>query len=383
MSNYVEQAQDLEKKAEKKLTGWGFLSNKHEDAADLYDKAANYYKLAKSWDQAGATYQKLASCHLKLDSKHEAANAYTEAGHAYKKTSPKEATSCLQQSVNCFLEIGRLSMAARYCKVNPIFLGGLNTPSWLSPSPLTLFHPSSLPRPMQDFEGGGWHRMVDVVVVGSEMMAVLLSWWGCFGGYRWLWWWLWCRRRLEYGGCGVDSSCLVLEIAEIYEGDQNLEQAIIWYEKAADLFQSEEVSTSANQCRQKIAQYSAQLEQYPKAIEIYEDIARHSLNNNLLKYGAKGHLLNAGICHLCKGDTVSITNALDKYQDMDPTFTGTRENRLLSDLASAIDEQDVEKFTGVLKEFDQMTPLDGWKTTLLLRVKDKLKAQDNDEDDLT
>ncbi|KAK9683657.1 hypothetical protein RND81_10G156900 [Saponaria officinalis] len=289
MSNYVEQAQDLEKKAEKKLTGWGLFGNKHEDAADLYDKAANYYKLAKSWDQAGAVYEKLASCHLKLDSKHEAANAYTEAGHAYKKTSIKDATNCLEQSVNCFLEIGRLSMAARYCK----------------------------------------------------------------------------------------------EIAEIYEGDQNLDLAIFWYEKAADLFQSEEVSTSANQCRQKIAQYSAQLEQYPAAIEIYEDIARHSLNSTLLKYGVKGHLLNAGICHLCKGDTVSITNALDKYQDMDPTFTGTREYRLLSDLASAIDEQDIGKFTDVLKEFDSMTPLDAWKTTLLLRVKDKLKAQDNDDDDLT
>ncbi|KAK9699968.1 hypothetical protein RND81_08G207800 [Saponaria officinalis] len=289
MSNYVEQAQELEKKAEKKLSGWGLFSNKQEDAADLYDKAANYYKLAKSWDQAGAVYLKLANCHLKMDSKHEAANAYTEAGHAYKKTSMKEAASCLEQSVNCFLEIGRLSMAARYCK----------------------------------------------------------------------------------------------EIAELYEGDQNLDQAILWYEKAADLFQSEEVSTSANQCRQKIAQYAAQLEQYPKAIEIYEDIARQSLNSTLLKYGVKGHLLNAGICHLCKGDTVSITNALDKYQDMDPTFTGTREYRLLSDLASAVDEQDVGKFTDVLKEFDSMTPLDAWKTTLFLRVKDKLKAQDNDDDDLT
>jgi len=53
---------------------------------------------------------------------------------------------------------------------------------------------------------------------------------------------------------------------------------------------------------------------YPKAIEIFEDIAQQSLNNNLLKYGVKGHLLNAGICHLCKGDVVAITNALDKYQ---------------------------------------------------------------------
>lgn len=53
---------------------------------------------------------------------------------------------------------------------------------------------------------------------------------------------------------------------------------------------------------------------YPQAIEIYEEIARHSLNNNLLKYGVRGHLLNAGICQLCKGEIVAITNALEKYQ---------------------------------------------------------------------
>jgi len=53
---------------------------------------------------------------------------------------------------------------------------------------------------------------------------------------------------------------------------------------------------------------------YQKAIEIYEAIARQSLNNNLLKYGVRGHLLNAGICQLCKGDVVAITNALERYQ---------------------------------------------------------------------
>lgn len=53
---------------------------------------------------------------------------------------------------------------------------------------------------------------------------------------------------------------------------------------------------------------------YQKAIEIYEDIGRQSLNNNLLKYGVKGHLLNAGICQLCKGDVVAINNALERYQ---------------------------------------------------------------------
>uniref|UniRef100_A0A5B7ADK8 Putative alpha-soluble NSF attachment protein-like n=2 Tax=Davidia involucrata TaxID=16924 RepID=A0A5B7ADK8_DAVIN len=173
------------------------------------------------------------------------------------------------------------------------------------------------------------------------------------------------------------------EIAELNETEQNFEQAIVYYEKAADLFQSEDVTTSANQCKQKIAQFAAQLEQYQKAIEIYEEIARQSLNNNLLKYGVKGHLLNAGICQLCKGDVVAITNALERYQELDPTFSGTREYRLLADLAAAIDEEDVTKFTDAVKEFDSMTQLDAWKTTLLLRVKEALKDKELEEDDLT
>jgi alpha-soluble NSF attachment protein len=289
MGDQLARAEEFEKKAEKKLSGWGLFSNKYEDAADLFDKAANSFKLAKSWDKAGSTYIKLANCHLKLESKHEAAQAYVDAGHCYKKTSLNEAISCLDQAVNLFCDIGRLSMAARFYK----------------------------------------------------------------------------------------------EIAELYESEHNIEQAIVYFEKSADFFQNEEVTTTANQCKQKVAQFAAQLEQYQKSVEIYEEIARQSMNNNLLKYGVKGHLLNAGICQLCKSDVVAITNALERYQELDPTFSGTREYRFLADIAAAVDEEDVVKFTDVVKEFDSMTPLDSWKTTLLLRVKEKLKAKELEEDDLT
>ncbi|KAL1804995.1 hypothetical protein DCAR_0830785 [Daucus carota subsp. sativus] len=287
MSDQIAKGVEFEKKAEKKLTGWGLFGSKHEDAAELFEKAANCFKLAKSWDQAGAVYVKLAQCHIKLDSKHEAAGSYADAAHSYKKTNTKEAINCLEQAVNLFMEIGRLSMSARYYK----------------------------------------------------------------------------------------------EIAELCEQEENLEQAMHFYDKAADLFQSEDVSSSANQCKQKIAQFAAQLEHYQRAIDIYEDIARQSLNNNLLKYGVRGHLLNAGICQLCKKDVVAITNALDRYQELDPTFSGTREYKLLADLAGAVDEVDVAKFTDAVKEFDSMTKLDAWKTTLLLRVKESLKAREEEDED--
>ena len=40
-------------------------------------------------------------------------------------------------------------------------------------------------------------------------------------------------------------------------------------------------------------------------IEIYEDVAVRSMDNNLLKFSAKGYLLNAGICRLC-GESLKL-----------------------------------------------------------------------------
>ncbi|XP_017321815.1 N-ethylmaleimide-sensitive factor attachment protein, alpha b isoform X3 [Ictalurus punctatus] len=60
-------------------------------------------------------------------------------------------------------------------------------------------------------------------------------------------------------------------IAEIYETELvDIDKAIAHYEQAADYYKGEESTSSANKCLLKVAAYAAQLEQYPKAIEIYE-----------------------------------------------------------------------------------------------------------------
>ena len=68
--------------------------------------------------------------------------------------------------------------------------------------------------------------------------------------------------------------------------------------QAAELFEVENQSSESNKCRLKIAQYSAELERFPVAIEIYENIAKSQVDNNLLRFSAKGNLLNAGLCRL-------------------------------------------------------------------------------------
>lgn len=48
MADNVRKGEEFEKKAEKKINGWGLFGSKYDDAAELYAKSANHFKLAKS-----------------------------------------------------------------------------------------------------------------------------------------------------------------------------------------------------------------------------------------------------------------------------------------------------------------------------------------------
>lgn len=78
-----------------------------------------------------------------------------------------------------------------------------------------------------------------------------------------------------------------MSIAEIYETDMvDLKKAIHHFELAADLFKKEESSTSANQCLLHVARHAAQLEDYSKAIEIYEQVGANCPDDAQTSHGA-------------------------------------------------------------------------------------------------
>jgi len=166
------------------------------------------------------------------------------------------------------------------------------------------------------------------------------------------------------------------EIAELCENEMEFEAAIENYQLAADYYEGEGSTSSANQCLLKVAHFSAQLEKYDKAIELYEQVANASLDNSLLKWSVKDYFLKAGLCHLCTGDTVGARRAIERYQELDITFPSQRECKFLVDLLAACEEHDVEKFTNTVAEYDAISKLDAWKTTVLLRVKNSIKNED-------
>lgn len=169
-------------------------------------------------------------------------------------------------------------------------------------------------------------------------------------------------------------------LAELYEielGDDG--RAAAAYEEAASWYESDNAEALANKLWLKTADLVAlEGKDYYKAIELYERVAKSAINNNLMRWSVKEYLLKAGICQLCTGDNVGVNAALDRYRDLDPAFTQQREHQLLVDLAGAVEQGDQEAFADKLFQFDQMSKLDKWKTTLLLRIKNTIEETGED-----
>ena len=58
-----------------------------------------------------------------------------------------------------------------------------------------------------------------------------------------------------------------------------------------------------------------------------------------------------------------------RYEDQYPAFSDKRECKLVKALCGAVEEQDVEAFTASVAEYDSISKLDSWHTSLLLKVK--------------
>ncbi|KAL1984948.1 hypothetical protein VTN96DRAFT_8504 [Rasamsonia emersonii] len=168
-------------------------------------------------------------------------------------------------------------------------------------------------------------------------------------------------------------------LAEVYEVEiGDMKRALEAYEKAAEWFEGDNSEALANKHYLKVAELAALEGDYYKAIEHFERVGKSSVNNNLMKWSVKDYFLKAGICHLAVNDLVATNRALESYRDIDPTFASTREHQLLVDLVQAIEQGDQELFSDKLLQYDQLSKLDKWKTTLLLRVKNNIEETGED-----
>jgi alpha-soluble NSF attachment protein len=114
----------------------------------------------------------------------------------------------------------------------------------------------------------------------------------------------------------------------------------------------------------------------------------------------KEYFLQAGLCHICTKvksipltsyvshyagthnnnllmqDYVASRKQLEKYADAHIAFDITREYELLKSIIKDAEEDDVDAFTQHVFDYDKLSKLDNWKTTMLLRIKRSLSHEE-------
>ena len=92
---------------------------------------------------------------------------------------------------------------------------------------------------------------------------------------------------------------------------------------------------NANKRLLKVAHLAPKTQNYERAIEIFESVAKDSVDNNLLRWKVKEYLYKSLICQLCAGAADDIKNwskmeqIADRYKDISDIYATSREAKFL------------------------------------------------------
>lgn len=91
------------------------------------------------------------------------------------------------------------------------------------------------------------------------------------------------------------------KLAEILEKAGDSKAAVEGFEQAGTWYKVEGSLQMANKMFLKVADNAALQGDYPRAIDKFEEVAKASASNNLMKWSLKEYFFKAAICHLCTG----------------------------------------------------------------------------------
>jgi len=168
------------------------------------------------------------------------------------------------------------------------------------------------------------------------------------------------------------------EMAEMYEsqGELGVDNAMKYYESAAEFFLDEGSTASASTCLLKIAHVAADQQDFHKAIQNLEKILVSA--NKTTTWTAREILLKAGLCHLCLGDTVATRKFLEYWGSIVVDFVGSHEHRFLSDVVTALENFDHEGLQDIAQEHATLLSNE-WKQKLFGKIRQQIEEEQEED----
>ena len=172
-------------------------------------------------------------------------------------------------------------------------------------------------------------------------------------------------------------------MAELFEEDKNLEEALNYYRQAADYYTGEGHVNQANLQLIKVAKLAALMSRFDFATETFEKVAVSYMSDNLRCLNVNDLFLRAGLCQLAAGGSINGGLAshkvlqwyIAKWHDIDYQFATSRECLFLENMLLVIPKGDISTFADHVYNMDSVVGFDTWSLKLLKRVKEDIEER--------
>lgn len=121
-------------------------------------------------------------------------------------------------------------------------------------------------------------------------------------------------------------------------------------------------------CYSKIIQIYIKMEKYEEAIKNYQEYFLILMKEKTLQYRIIKDFLTCILCYLCNDDLIGAKKNFEKFSDH-PNFSFSREYELCENLIKCMETFDLDLFNNCIKKYDNITPFDDEKISLLIKIK--------------
>ncbi|KAH0572463.1 Alpha-SNAP [Spironucleus salmonicida] len=174
--------------------------------------------------------------------------------------------------------------------------------------------------------------------------------------------------------------------AEKFEEQQHFDQAIASYQRATELFQTENNADSELRNAQlKTAELMATKKlNYLPAAQIYEAIGTKCTKIKLLQFHSRNHFLQAFLCLAAFGDAIAASDAAARFQTIDLNLEGTAEGDFMLECAKAMENKNQQEFDEALGKFQQRFSMKGntFVRDLLWKIQTRLQKEGEGDGDV-
>jgi alpha-soluble NSF attachment protein len=168
------------------------------------------------------------------------------------------------------------------------------------------------------------------------------------------------------------------EIALLYEDDLDISNAIHYYEIEIDLLDKQNKPFEFTNLLNKVANLYCNINEYEKAGKLFERCVDYKNKFDIGKYLLKENIINCLLCYLATEDIVLTIMNLDRFKNLDYTFSTSRECKFIEDIIKCIETMNEEQFSSVCEMFDMITPLNPLRIQTLLSIKNIIHKNEID-----